>query len=348
MARMSVVERRLDQSQTSRRLERSTIGRGGIRVAGGTVDIQDGGMLRAQYPSGEGGAYFGPLTAEVDGTHTGHGLLIRQDAAVDGSGSNIFRAVSRPSGDRQVHIGSAAEPEHFIEQCSVQALQIWIDTGPGQNIQLYSGNNVQFGTSSQPISNSYFVFANGSVSLGTTSQRIGGRVVLEADEGVQVATPLTTTSAANCTLSNISGGSSGRLQRVTSSLASKKDVEDYLPDPAQVLKLKPRTWRDKSETERDPDTDRWHIGLVAEEAATCAPELVDYDADENPTSVTYDRLPIALLRVIQLQEQRITALENRLKIKPDEPECTAPKPPRCDTVPDDDSEDTCERDHTIR
>jgi hypothetical protein len=103
---------------------------------------------------------------------------------------------------------------------------------------------------------------------------------------------------------------SGRIQRSTSSERYKTDIADYQANLSTVLQLRSRCWRDIADVEADPDSDRWHVGLIAEEVdALGLTEYVDYNPDGSPERVTYDRLCIALLEIAQSQEERLTALE---------------------------------------
>jgi hypothetical protein len=101
------------------------------------------------------------------------------------------------------------------------------------------------------------------------------------------------------------------IYEISSSRRYKTDIRNYRISPRTVLDLKPRTWRDKSEVERDPGTDRWHVGFIAEELDEAGlTDFVDYDADGQPKAVTYDRLCVALLehnRHLQAQVDALTA-----------------------------------------
>lgn len=125
------------------------------------------------------------------------------------------------------------------------------------------------------------------------------------DGSVFIVTDATTGSAANVHMSL-----TGLISQVTSSIQNKVDVEDAPIDIDALLRLRPRTWRDRAEVEREPETDRWHVGLVAEEVDEAGlPEFVDYDEAGQPQAVTYDRLVVALLEVVKEQQGRLDALD---------------------------------------
>ena len=54
------------------------------------------------------------------------------------------------------------------------------------------------------------------------------------------------------------------------------------------------------------------FGLVAEEVAKVFPALAVFNADGNVDTVYYEMLSVLLLNEVQLQQQRIEALERRL------------------------------------
>jgi len=116
----------------------------------------------------------------------------------------------------------------------------------------------------------------------------------------------TTANATNMTVA-----SDGRIQRSTSTRASKQDITPLNLDEAfpVVMGLQPVTFRGRG------DTDSQHrlAGFVAEDVAPLAPILATYDADGSPNYVTYDRIPAYLVPVAQDHEARLAALEARLR-----------------------------------
>lgn len=149
--------------------------------------------------------------------------------------------------------------------------------------------------------------------------------LLRSDEGIRFTTDATsgthffdsntsrlahgtTGSSANAHLSL-----NGTLSRSTSSRRYKQDIADVEIDPAPVRQLRSRTWRDKAEVEADPETERWYVGLIAEEVDELGlGQFVEYDDEGRPESISYDRLSVALLAVVKDQERRLSAIEARL------------------------------------
>ena len=51
------------------------------------------------------------------------------------------------------------------------------------------------------------------------------------------------------------------------------------------------------------------MGLIAEDVAEWVPDLVVYDGEGRPDAVQYQKLSVYLLGIIQMQQDRLTALE---------------------------------------
>lgn len=123
----------------------------------------------------------------------------------------------------------------------------------------------------------------------------------------------TTGSSANAVLDSVTK----RLSRSTSSRRYKQNIEDHTVDPARVLKLRPRTWRDRNEVKKDADCERRYVGFIAEELHDLGlTEFVEYDPEGRPDAIAYDRLIVALLALVQAehaarleQAESIAALE---------------------------------------
>lgn len=122
----------------------------------------------------------------------------------------------------------------------------------------------------------------------------------------------TTSSAANLFLGMVGGV--WTVAWVTSSRRYKQDIEDVDIDPADVLALRGRTWRDRYEVDVDPDSEKRFVGFIAEELDEhpTLRQFVDYDDDGQPDAISYDRLSVALVALAKDQEQRIAAQEDRL------------------------------------
>ncbi|MET9642503.1 tail fiber domain-containing protein [Streptomyces syringium] len=106
----------------------------------------------------------------------------------------------------------------------------------------------------------------------------------------------------------------GGFCRNTSSIKFKENVRDFVMDPADVLALKPRVYDRKAQLDEDGTAQegvKGEVGLIAEEVAVHLPWIVNY-LDGEIDGLRYDLLGVALLPVVQDQEARIKALEERL------------------------------------
>ena len=134
-----------------------------------------------------------------------------------------------------------------------------------------------------------------------------GSVFLNGAAGTKIQHS-TTGASANCFIDP----SDNRIWRSTSSRRYKQDIEDAEVDPAAVLDMQPRTWRDKAEVEADPDTERRYVGFIAEELHDLGlGQFVVYDDDGLPEAISYDRLTAAVIPVLKDLNERVSRLEQR-------------------------------------
>jgi hypothetical protein len=114
----------------------------------------------------------------------------------------------------------------------------------------------------------------------------------------------TTGSAANMTVL-----SSGTIARSTSSLKYKRDVQDATHGLAEVLQLRPVTYKGKNEN----DGETVFGGLIAEEVHTAGlTEFVQYAEDGSPDALAYGNMVSLMVKAMQEQQALITALTTRI------------------------------------
>jgi len=105
------------------------------------------------------------------------------------------------------------------------------------------------------------------------------------------------------------------LQRSTSSIKYKTDVEDLAADKGSLIyQMRPVWYRSKCTTDRK---DWSYYGLIAEEIAEIEPRLVHWgevkeDGTQEPEGVMYDRLTVLLLSEMKKQQQMIETLTARI------------------------------------
>lgn len=126
-----------------------------------------------------------------------------------------------------------------------------------------------------------------------------------------------TSSTANAIIES----GTGLIRMTASSRRYKQEIEDWSPTAEDVLKLRPRSWREKPGLRPDmpdyQDPNRY-VGFIAEEVADAGlEELVVYAEDERgeygPDNLNYDRIPAAQQVVLVDHEERIAALEARIE-----------------------------------
>jgi len=96
------------------------------------------------------------------------------------------------------------------------------------------------------------------------------------------------------------------VHKKSSSRRYKTNIVDIVLDSNKLYDLRPVDfeWNEKSATEGKKD-----IGLIAEEVAETLPEIVNYDNDKTPESVSYDKLSVILLMEIKKLKEEIEKLK---------------------------------------
>ena len=157
------------------------------------------------------------------------------------------------------------------------------------NVALGGGSSLVTGSDNVYIANTGNNFESGKIRIGTGSQ--------------------TETFISGISGNTVSGGvpvlinASHELGTTTSSAKFKEKVET-LADPRDVLmRLRPVSFVYREDAGGDGATIEY--GLIAEEVAKVAPELVVVDGEGAPYSVRYQLLTPMLLREIQRQELAI-------------------------------------------
>jgi len=218
-------------------------------------------------------------------------------------------------------------------------------TGAAERLRIDSAGNVGIGTSSPT---NYTPFGYGSsveVSGGTggslivsdsgqanktvlTNYSNTGEGILKTvtNKSLHFATndgspQVTLSTVGNLTVpamyNNTSGGAanlgvapSGEIYRSTSSLKYKRDVENAVHGLAEVLSLRPVTYKGKNER----DGENIFGGLIAEEVhAAGLAEFVEYAEDGSPDALAYGNMVSICVKAIQEQQKLIEALTARIE-----------------------------------
>jgi hypothetical protein len=143
---------------------------------------------------------------------------------------------------------------------------------------------------------------------GTAEVWSSSSLLLEGVNDVRSVTIATTTTAS---ASNVFiNSSTGVMQRSTSSIKYKTDVEDAELSYSESLVFNSRPVWYRSLSESDP-SEYSYWGFIAEEVAEIDPRMVHW-GDDGPEGVQYDRYVVHLVSVIQKQKQQLDAIEARL------------------------------------
>ena len=144
---------------------------------------------------------------------------------------------------------------------------------------------------------------DGKVGIGTVEPTQILHVVGNAR--ITGAYDVTTGSAANVFVT-----SDGVLQRSTSSIKYKSDVENYTKGLNEVMKLRPVTYKSINS-----NSDKIYAGFIAEELADLKlTELYENNDYGEPDAISYAYMVTLLTKAIQEQQEQITLLKKRLLI----------------------------------
>jgi hypothetical protein len=149
--------------------------------------------------------------------------------------------------------------------------------------------------------------ASGNLMLGTTTSGVAGGLTIASGKYIySVGTYANTSGSA----ANMGVAVDGSFFRSTSSLKYKKDVENATYGLAEVLKLRPVTYKGKSET----DGDKVFGGLIAEEVHEAGlTEFVQYAEDGSPDALAYGNMVSLAFKAIQEQQTIINDLKARIE-----------------------------------
>ena len=102
--------------------------------------------------------------------------------------------------------------------------------------------------------------------------------------------------------------STGAVRRSTSSVRYKKDIADATWGLADVLKLRPVTF--KSNATGEEADDQTYGGLIAEEVHDAGlTEFVVYDEEDRPDALHYPHMIALCVKAIQELSAKVTTLE---------------------------------------
>lgn len=225
----------------------------------------------------------------LDGTAgiTADGVNIEPNAIATNSSGNVRIGANAPSGLNAIRfavngMGTDGTTTSFRVNDSAGTMMFYV----GDDGQIVSSPN----KAESPLNSN---FNTGAKLLGLSTSG----VFFTTD-----AYNITTASAANAFVTT-----AGAIQRSTSSLKYKRDVEDYTAGLAQVLQLRPVTYKGKN----PDDGDTVFAGLIAEEvdAIPGMQPFVVYAPDGTPDALAYGNMVAVLINAVKELAARVAALE---------------------------------------
>jgi trimeric autotransporter adhesin len=159
-------------------------------------------------------------------------------------------------------------------------------------------------------------FAGLNITNGTNNIHIGNSAPGNESNTIRIGTTQTATFLAGVNGATASSGvqvfvdANGQLGTLTSSKRFKENVRDMGEASETLLRLRPVTFHYKAAF--DDGAHLLQYGLIAEEVAKVAPNLVQYDATGQPFTVRYHALNAMLLNELQKQHAKVAEQEAEL------------------------------------
>lgn len=302
------------------------------------------GVLDIQNPNTGGQATAGIVRGNIVGTQAVNGLRSQAENYTGRAANGLFIGSSQSNGsgapfdnswDKGIFIHTAKNyglligghdganppvlPTHPIAYHDINDTQLF-EVGINGNstiravadgaevLRLAQSNNGIDGWTFQPFTTSGELRISRVTGGGSTTTPIMSLF----QNGVMFEGVGTTAASPNAVLD---AGSGNNLLRSTSSLRYKKDVRPMSIEQAErVLAIEPIIYRSLASAD---DHNREFVGLAAEAVAARAPEYVNYmrrdDGTVIPDGVQYDRIGVALIRIVQDQRAQIAALSKKIE-----------------------------------
>jgi hypothetical protein len=267
----------------------------------------DGSMLNIHDNSAFGGGALASLTTNGSwntavGYQAGTALTSGQDSVAVGE-----RALySTTDGSENTAVGDEALYQNVHGAYNTALGSYALNSASGSSniaIGYYAGNSLSTGSNNIDIGNVGVGTESGTTRIGSGSQT---RTFISGIRGV---------TTGNSDAVAVMIDSNGQLGTVSSSRTVKRDIEDMGDTTGTIMGLRPVRFRYKA---HGPDSPRQY-GLVAEEVAEVAPDLVARNNDGEIETVYYDKVYAMMLnelqaqrRVIESQKKDLIQLESRL------------------------------------
>ena len=202
-------------------------------------------------------------------TAAGMNALFSNTTGVYNTAAGLHALYSNTTGMNNIALGVAALNSNTTGQNNI-------------GVGVYGGFNLTTGDNNIDI-------GNGGVAAEANTIRLGA-------QNTQTATYIAGITGSGIMGTDVVISNAGQLGVVLSSARYKKDIHDMGQSTNGLMKLRPVTFRYKSDEQGVKQ-----YGLVAEEVETVYPELVVHDADGKVESVRYSMLTSMLLNELQKQ-----------------------------------------------
>ncbi len=238
-------------------------------------------------------------TTGNDNTATGYYALVANTAGGANTAIGNGALFNNTTGNYNTASGRAALHANTTGNSNTAVGTFAIENTTGSNniaIGFNAGDNLTTGNNNIDIGNVGVAAEANTIRLGTGQ----GRAFIAGIRGI-------TTGAADAMAVVID--SNGQLGTVSSSRRYKFDIADMGDATADVMRLRPVTFRYLAHGDQAP----LQYGLIAEEVAKIYPEMVTRNENGQPDAVMYQFLAPMLLNEVQRQRKTIETLEQRLE-----------------------------------
>lgn len=278
--------------------------------------VQNGDQTGALIFAGANGTGYDPTSAiigSVDGVPGATGDMpgaLRFYATSDGSASLTERMrITASDIDISTRIlFSAISTPPITGMYAPASNTLGFSTGTAERMRISSNGDLGVGVSP---TGGYRLHIQGQDAGGTNQSLVVQNSAAATTLAVRNDGLINTGNAANspfnlttATAANMVVASGGNLQRSTSSLKYKTDVNDSVHGLAEVLQLRPVTYKGKN------DGETVFGGLIAEEVAAIGlTEFVQYADDETPDALAYGNMVSLAFKAIQELNAKVEALK---------------------------------------
>jgi hypothetical protein len=238
-------------------------------------------------------------------TAVGYAALSENDIGHDNTAVGGFALFNSVGGHYNTAVGSGTlnDNTNGVSNTAVGYSALHFATGSNNiaigkdagSVQLMSGsNNIYIGS----IGNPSLPGESGQIRIGTVGVHTAGIVIVGihgfgSSGGIPVI---------------VNAG--GRLGTTQSSRRVKEQIRDVGSDSANLMRLRPVSFKYKPEVD---ETGLTQYGLIAEEVAEVYPELVVSDRHGRPEAVRYQLLDALLLNELQVQRRTLEAQQAEIE-----------------------------------